>query len=59
VFGHVQPDQGLLISKQLYRSLGGHRANAGKPEADFLRRVGHRKIALLGASVRSLTQSHN
>lgn len=55
VFGRVKPDQGLLISKQLYRSLGGHRANASNPEADFIRRIGRRKIALLGASARSLT----
>jgi glycosyltransferase involved in cell wall biosynthesis len=53
--GRVRPDQGLLISKQLYRSLGGHRANAGSPEAEFVRRVGKRKIAILGATIRSLT----
>jgi glycosyltransferase involved in cell wall biosynthesis len=48
----VRPNQGLLISKQLYRSLGGHRANAGNPEADFIRRARPRKITLLNASVR-------
>lgn len=55
LFGGVRPDQGLIISKQLYRSLGGHRANAGHPEAEFLRRIGRRKIMLLGATARSLT----
>lgn len=55
LFGRVRPEQGLLISKQLYRSIGGHRANAGNAEADFIRRIGRRNIALLGASVRSLT----
>jgi glycosyltransferase involved in cell wall biosynthesis len=55
LLGRVKPEQGLLISKQLYRSLGGHRANAARPEADFIGRVGRRKIALLGSSVRSLT----
>lgn len=49
----VRPNQGLLISKQLYRSLGGHRANAGHPEADFIRRAKPRKIAQLAASIRA------
>jgi len=52
LFVRVRPNQGLLISKQLYRSLGGHRANAGNPEADFIRRARPRKIAQLGASIR-------
>jgi glycosyltransferase involved in cell wall biosynthesis len=55
LFSRIRPEQGLLISKQLYRSLGGHRANVGSPEADFIRRIGRRKITLLGASIRSLT----
>lgn len=55
LFRRVDPNQGLLISKQLYRSLGGHRAGAGNPEADLLRRIGRRKIALLDSAVRSLT----
>jgi glycosyltransferase involved in cell wall biosynthesis len=53
IFVRVRPNQGLLISKQLYRSLGGHRANAGHPEADFIRRTRPRKITLLNASIRA------
>jgi len=55
VFRRIHPDQGLLISKQLYRSLGGHRAGAGNPEADLIRRIGRRRIALLDSAIRSLT----
>jgi len=55
----VRPSQGLLISKQLYRSLGGHRANAGNTEADFIRRTGPRKITLLDASIRVPGKSAN
>ena len=35
-----QADQGLIIAKSLYASLGGHRADAADPEQDFLRRIG-------------------
>jgi len=44
------PDQGLIISRDLYEATGGHAANADT-EAALLGRLG-RKVALLGASAR-------
>jgi glycosyltransferase involved in cell wall biosynthesis len=41
------PDQGLLISRQCYDRVGGHRAAAADPERDLLRRLGRRHIATL------------
>jgi hypothetical protein len=41
------PDQGLLISRQAYDRIGGHRAEAADPERDLLRRLGRRRIATL------------
>jgi hypothetical protein len=41
------PDQGLLISRQAYDLLGGHRAAAADPERDLLRRLGRRRIVRL------------
>jgi len=42
-----QPDQGLVIAKRLYDSLGGHRDAAADCETDLLRRLGRRRIAVL------------
>lgn len=41
------PDQGLLISRQCYDRVGGHRAEAADPERDLLRRLGRRRIVTL------------
>jgi hypothetical protein len=41
------PDQGLLISRQCYARVGGHRAEAADPERDLLRRLGRRRIVTL------------
>ena len=46
-----RPQQGLLISKQLYERLGGHNADGLDPEADFLRRLGRRRIVTLRSGV--------
>ena len=40
-------DQGLLIGKNLYREVGGHREEAAEPERDLVRRLGRRRIATL------------
>jgi glycosyltransferase involved in cell wall biosynthesis len=40
------PDQGLLISRQAYDLMGGHR-EAADPERDLLRRLGRRRVATL------------
>ena len=42
-----RPEQGLLITRDFYRSLGGHSDATGDPERDLLRRVGRRRIARL------------
>ncbi len=41
------PDQGLLISRQCYDRVGGHRAEAADPERDLLRRLGRRRLVTL------------
>ncbi|HEX4552488.1 MAG TPA: glycosyltransferase [Xanthobacteraceae bacterium] len=41
------PDQGLMISRQCYHSVGGHREAAADPEADLLRRLGRRRLVTL------------
>ncbi len=46
--GRPHPDQGLIISKPMYEALGGHR-DVADPEADLLRRIGRRRIAMLRA----------
>ena len=42
-----RPDQGLIISKQHYQRLGGHRDGATDTEADLIAQLGRRRIALL------------
>lgn len=46
-------DQGLLISRELYRSLGGFRALPLMEDVDFVRRIGRRRLVLLPASART------
>jgi glycosyltransferase involved in cell wall biosynthesis len=41
------PDQGLLISRQCYDRVGGHRPDAADPERDLVRRLGRRHIVTL------------
>lgn len=41
------PEQGLMISREAYDRLGGHRDGIADPEADMLRRIGRRRIATL------------
>jgi hypothetical protein len=41
------PDQGLMLRKSFYDHLGGHRADARDPEADFISRVGRTRLVRL------------
>ena len=41
------PEQGLMISREAYARLGGHREGVADPEADLLRRIGRRRIVTL------------
>ena len=43
----ARPEQGLLIARPFYTSLGGHSASAADPEADLIRRIGRRRIVVL------------
>lgn len=47
------PEQGLLIARRLYDSVGGHTAGEDA-EAALLRTLGRRRIALLAAAVRAV-----
>jgi glycosyltransferase involved in cell wall biosynthesis len=46
-----KPGQGLLISRSLYDNLGGHDVASADPETDLLRRIGRRRIVLLGCTM--------
>jgi len=47
----AKPEQGLIIAKPLYDSLGGHRDGVADCETDLLRRLGRRRIAVLRTAV--------
>jgi hypothetical protein len=47
---NIVPEQGLLIAKDFYDRLGGHR-DCADAEADFLRRLGRRRLVLLTSAV--------
>jgi glycosyltransferase involved in cell wall biosynthesis len=42
-----RPEQGLIISSEFYRQLGGHSDTTADPETEILRRIGRRRIATL------------
>jgi glycosyltransferase involved in cell wall biosynthesis len=45
------PDQGLILSKTLYRELGGHRDGTASPEQDLLRRIGRSRLRTLRTTI--------
>jgi glycosyltransferase involved in cell wall biosynthesis len=47
----LDPDQGLLISKRAYETLGGHRDAIRDCETDLMRRIGRSRITVLGCRV--------
>lgn len=49
--GGVRPEQGLLIARQFYDALGGH-PEGSEAEAGILRRLGRRRVTMLGAGAR-------
>ncbi len=51
-----RPDQGLVIAKPLYRSLGGHAAGS-EPEEDLLRRLGRRRISILRSAATRVAEA--
>lgn len=54
IAGRARPEQGLLISKQFYASVGGHETGADA-EQRLLRRIGRRRLAALRCSAVSAT----
>ena len=46
--GGARPEQGLLIARRVYESLGGH-PDGAEPEAALLRKLGRRRLAMLAA----------
>lgn len=48
--GRPRPEQGLLIMKRFYDSLGGHSERAADAETELLRRIGRRRLVTLSAA---------
>ena len=46
----ARPEQGLMIAKPFYDQLRGHSESAADPQAEFIRRIGRRRIVTLGAT---------
>ena len=44
---YPRPEQGLIVSKRHYDSMGGHKADAAKPESELLRRLGRSNMVRL------------
>lgn len=47
LFGLPYGDQGLLISKRLYRQIGGYRPLPLMEDVDMIRRIGRRRLTML------------
>ncbi|HVZ53637.1 MAG TPA: glycosyltransferase [Pseudolabrys sp.] len=47
--GRARPEQGLLIARRFYESLGGH-PEGPEPEAALLRKIGRRRLVMLPAA---------
>ncbi|MCB1500666.1 MAG: glycosyltransferase [Bauldia sp.] len=52
LFAAPYGEQGLLISRAYYRGLGGHRDLAAMADVDIGRRIGRRRLTMLGAHAR-------
>jgi glycosyltransferase involved in cell wall biosynthesis len=50
-FARPRPEQGLIVAKSHYASLGGHRDVVANCEADLLRRIGRRRIVVLRSQI--------
>ena len=51
--GGARPEQGLLIARPLYESIGGHPAGADAEKA-VLRRIGRQRLATLASAARTI-----
>ena len=50
IWARPSPEQGLIIAKQFYESIGGHCERADDPETELVRRLGRRRIVVLSTS---------
>lgn len=50
--GGARPEQGLLIARRFYDTLGGH-PDSADPEAAMLKKLGRRRLAMLNAAART------
>lgn len=46
-FNYPKPEQGLIVFKRHYNAVGGHAADAARPESELLRRLGRSRIVRL------------
>ncbi len=54
MFGRgARPEQGLLIARRFYDTLGGH-PDSAEPEAAMLKKLGRRRLAMLNAAARTV-----
>lgn len=51
VGGGLKPEQGFMLTKTTYDRLGGHDPNSADPEAQLIRKVGRKQIAVLRAGI--------
>lgn len=51
--GGPRPEQGLLIARRFYDGLGGH-PDSAEPEAAMLKKLGRRRLTMLGAGARTV-----
>ncbi len=52
--GGARPEQGLLIARRFYDTLGGH-SDGADSEASMLRRIGRRRVSMLSAAARTVS----
>jgi hypothetical protein len=57
LFPRPHPEQGLIISKRFYESLGGHADTVRDSEADLLRRLGRSRIVKLRSGLTRISRS--
>lgn len=54
--GRPRPEQGLIIHRQFYDKLGGHRDGKANAESDFLGLISRRKITMLRSEAFSVAR---
>lgn len=52
-----RPEQGLVINRRHYESIGGHRTETNDPETELLRRLGKRRLVRLQSAITLLGET--